>query len=278
MARVEVERIGDADPKPVGDGRRPLGSVRVLDLTRVLAGPTHARVLAEHGADAMLVNSPNLPNAPAFVMDTSHGKLSTFLDLDDADDAATLRGLASTADVFCQGYRGGALAKRGLGPDELAELRPGIVYVTINCYGDTGPWRERPGWEQLAQSVTGLADAQGEPGRPTLMPAAACDYTTGYLAALGTMVALWRRSHEGGTWHVRASLCQTGNWFAELGPTCDPAAATPPDADDLDRWSVTTDTPFGRLRHLGPVAELSATPPRWTRPTVPLGTHQPAWP
>jgi hypothetical protein len=152
------------------------------------------------------------------------------------------------------------------------------VYVTINCYGDAGPWRERAGWEQLAQSVTGLAAAQGEPGRPTLIPAAACDYTTGYLAALGTMVALWRRSHEGGSWHVRASLCQTGNWLAGLGPVCDPSAATGPTGDDIDRWSVTTDTPFGWLRHLGPVTELPATPARWARPTVPLGTHPPAWP
>src|SRR5439155_17350708 len=151
MARVEVERIGDGDPVPVGDGRRPLGGVRVLDLTRVLAGPTHARTLAEHGADVLLVNSPALPNVPAFVMDTSHGKLSAFVDLDDPDGARTLRDLAASADVFCQGYRSGALDRRGFGPSQLAEIRPGIVYVTINCYGDTGPWRERPGWEQLAQ-------------------------------------------------------------------------------------------------------------------------------
>jgi crotonobetainyl-CoA:carnitine CoA-transferase CaiB-like acyl-CoA transferase len=278
MARVEVERIGDGDPVPVGDGRRPLGGVRVLDLTRVLAGPTHARTLAEHGADTLLVNSPALPNVPAFVMDTSHGKLSSFVDLDDPDGAAALRELVVSADVFCQGYRSGALERRGFGPSQLAELRPGIVYVTINCYGDTGPWRERPGWEQLAQSVTGLAEAQGSPGPPTLMPAAACDYTTGYLAALGTMVALWRRAHEGGSWHVRASLGQTGNWFADLGALCDPAAAPGPSGADIARWSVTTDTPFGRLHHLGPATEMSGTQPRWDRPTVPLGAHPPAWP
>ncbi len=84
----------------------------------------------------------------------------------------------------------------------------------MNCYGDVGPWRQRPGWEQLAQSVSGIAAVQGGDGPPTLIPAAACDYTTGYLATLGTIAALWRRSHEGGSYHVRASLCQTAGWFA----------------------------------------------------------------
>ena len=104
--------------------------------------------------------------------------------------------------------------------------------MTINCYGDTGPWRRRPGWEQLAQSVTGIAMAEGaslDPaGRPRLVPAAAADYTTGYLAALGTMAALRRRSIEGGAYHVRASLCQTATWIAEDGPCVDPSTATGP--------------------------------------------------
>ena len=107
----------------------------------MLAGPTHGRVLAEHGADVLLVNSPDLPNVPAFVMDTGPGKRSTYLDLDRPDEAARLRELAAGADVFAQGYRSGALERRGLGPAELAEARPGLVYVTINCYGDAGPWR-----------------------------------------------------------------------------------------------------------------------------------------
>jgi crotonobetainyl-CoA:carnitine CoA-transferase CaiB-like acyl-CoA transferase len=275
LGRVRVERIGSSPPEPAGDGRRPLGAVRVLDMTRVLAGPTHGRVLAEHGADVLLVNSPTLPNVVPFVMDTGHGKRSAFLDLDRPDEAARLRSLAAEADVVAQGYRAGALERRGLGPDALAAARPGLVYVTINCYGDAGPWRARPGWEQLAQSATGLAAAQGAPGPPALMPAAACDYTTGYLAALGTMAALWRRAREGGTYHVRASLCQTGAWFAGMGPTCDPEAAG--GVGDVASWTVETDTPWGRLRHLSPVAEMSATPPRWDLPAVPLGTHSPLW-
>ena len=234
------------------------------------------RTLAEHGADVLYLASPWVPNLDVFVMDTNHGKLSAYLDLDDRDDAARLRELVSQSDVFAQGYRSGALARRGFGPDELATLRPGLIYVSINCYGHSGPWEARPGWEQLAQTVTGIASAQGTPDRPQRMPVAACDFTTGYLAALGTLVALGRRAREGGSYHVRASLSRSGMWFVHLGATCDPARAS--GTGDPAELCVETDTPFGRLRHLKPALELSETPPFWARPTVPLGSHQPVWP
>jgi hypothetical protein len=143
--------------------------------------------------------------------------------------------------------------------------------VTINCYGDVGPWRTRPGWEQLAQTVSGVAAVQGGgPDRPALLPAAACDYTTGYLAALGTMAALWRRSTEGGIYEVRVSLASTAGWFTDLGP-CDPEAAT--GLGDTEPWMATD----GPHRHLTPVAQLSATPARWDRPSPPLGADPPTW-
>jgi crotonobetainyl-CoA:carnitine CoA-transferase CaiB-like acyl-CoA transferase len=274
FARVEIEKVGESDPEPVGGTARPLDGIRVLDLTRILAGPTSGRTLAEHGADVLLVNSPTLDNVPPFVIDTSHGKRSTFLDLDDAADHERLLALASTADVFAQGYRGGSMERRGLSPHDLAARRPGIVYVTMNCYGDVGPWRERPGWEQLAQTVSGMASVHGGDGPPALVPAAACDYTTGYLAALGTMGALWRRGHEGGSYHVRASLCQTAMWFARE-PRVDSAGAS--GFGDIEPFLTTTDTSFGRLRHLAPVAQMSATPPHWALPTTPLGAHPPEW-
>jgi hypothetical protein len=154
-------------------------------------------------------------------------------------------------------------------------MRPGIIYVSINCYGHVGPWRERPGWEQLAQTVTGIAATDGSPERPKLIPAAACDYTTGYLAAYGTMLALAKRATEGGSWHVRASLCQTAMWLNRLGATCDPARAT--GLGDVTDLMTETETPFGRLAHLAPVLKMSATAPRWDLPTVPLGLHPPEW-
>ena len=223
------------------------------------------------------MNSARLANVPAFVMDTSHGKRSCCIELDDPDGAATLRRLASQADVFAQGYRGGSLAGRGFGPEDLAELRPGIVVVTINCYGDVGPWRLRPGWEQMAQTVSGLAEGQGGRDHPALLPAAACDYTTGYLAALGTMAALWRRAREGGSYHVHASLCQTAAWFTTT-EIPDPAAAGEATGfGDVAEYLTESGTPFGRVRHLAPVAQLSVTPTRWETPTSPIGTHPPTW-
>jgi crotonobetainyl-CoA:carnitine CoA-transferase CaiB-like acyl-CoA transferase len=273
LGRVSVKKIGDAPPEPVGDRRRPLGGVRVLDLTRVLAGPTCGRTLASHGADVLLLNAPNAGNVPAFVLDTSHGKRSAFLDLDASPEA--LRDLVRGADVFTQGYRGGALERRGFGVEELAALRPGLVYVTINCYGDVGPWRERPGWEQLAQTVSGIAHTQGTPDRPALVPAAACDYTTGYLAALGAMTALALRATDGGSYHVQASLVQTAQWIIAEGARCDPSKAT--GMPDLAPWMTTSETPTGTLKHLNPIVQMSKTPPRWDLPSPPLGHHQPNW-
>jgi len=274
--RVEIIKLADSAPEPLPTGERPLSGVRVLDLTRILAGPTHARTLAQYGADVLHITSPKLPHADAWTLDTNQGKLSAHLELNERAENQRLRELVAGADVFAQSYRAGSLERLGFGPEELVPLRPGVIYVSINCYGHLGPWRERPGWEQLAQTVTGIAAAQGAPDRPERMPAAACDYTTGYLAALGTMVALGRRAREGGSYHVRASLTRTGMWFTRLGATCDPGAATGP--GDPSAITVETDTAWGRLTHLAPAVELSETPAYWDRPPVPLGTHPPSWP
>ena len=272
---VEVVRVGDSPVEPAGFGSRPLSGVRVLDLTRVLAGPTCGRTLAEHGADVLRIDSPNLPNVPGFVMDTGHGKRSAHLDLTDPEDVERLRGLVRDADVFTQGYRLGALDRLGFGPEALSDLRPGLIYTSINCYGHEGPWKSRPGWEQLAQSVTGIAAEHGGPARPRLLPAAATDYTTGYLAALGTLIALTRRAREGGSYHVRVSLSRTGMWIDNLGRSESIGAGLT--AESVEPVLTVSDTPYGRIRHLGPVLELSETPPHWALPTVPLGTHKAAW-
>ena len=274
--RVEIDRVGSAPAEPMQRGSAtPLSGIRVLDLTRVLAGPTAGRTLASHGADVLLVNGPRRPNVLPFVVDTSHGKRSTLLDLEVAEDAARLRELARRADVFVNGYRSGALERHGLGPEDLAALRPGIVYVSVNCYGNRGPWAARPGWEQLAQTVTGIASGADPFARPMLIPAAACDYTTGYLAALGVMGALRRRATEGGSWHVQTSLVQTAMWLNRLGRVCDAEAATGFGA--VEDLLVTSDSGFGRVHHLPPALEMSVTPPEWELPTAPIGVHAAAW-
>lgn len=279
VAVVEVTRVGDSPPEPFDpSGVRPLSGVRVLDLTRVLAGPSCARSLAEHGAEVLKITSPDLASIPFFVMDTGHGKRSAHLNLRDAGDADRLRELVRGADVFSQGYRGGAMARLGFDDETLHALRPGLVYTSINCYGHEGPWKERAGWEQLAQAVTGIADEQGgvQGGdRPALLPAAATDYTTGALATLGTLAAVSRRAREGGSYRVRVSLSRTGMWLQALGRTEAVGAGL---AGDLVAPLLTSsDSPYGKLWHLAPVVQMSETPACWRQPSVPLGTHPPVW-
>lgn len=284
---MEILRIGDADPVPLPAGERPLSGIRVVDLTRVLAGPTCARTLAEHGAEVMKVTAPHLPSLGYQEADTSHGKLSTHLDLRQAADLATLKGLIGQADVFSQGYRPGTLAARGLSPEALAALRPGIVYVSLSAFGHLGPWAQRRGFDTVVQTVSGMTLRQTEvvpgkeAGKPEFYPVSAIDYCTGHLMAAGAMLALNRRAREGGSWLVRISLAQVGRWIVDLGEV-DGAAARAAPAEfapaELDAWSMETDTPMGRLRHLAPVVGLSETPPRWARPSVPNGYHPPVWP
>ena len=283
---LEITKIADSPPEALPDGSRPLSGVRVLDLTRVLAGPTCARTLAEHGADVMKITAPHLPSIGAQEYDTGHGKLSAHLDLRNDGDMATMRELVSQADVFSQGYRPGTLAKRGLSPKDLAAIRPGIVYITLSAFGRVGPWSQRRGFDTVVQTVSGITHRQGElfPGAepgPQFYPVSAIDYITGYLMAFGAMVALTRRVREGGSWLVRISLAQTGHWLVERGqvPESDlrdvPGDFTP---DEIENWSTFTDVPGGRLGHLAPVVQLSETQPHWARPTVPLGHHAPTWP
>lgn len=275
LAALEIDRIGDAPPRPLPPGARPLSGVRVLDLTRVLAGPTSGRTLASYGAEVLRIAAPDLPSIQPFVVETGHGKRSAFLDLRDRGEAARLRELTSSADVFTDGYRNGSLARHGFGAEALADRCPGIVFVSISCYGDLGPWAERAGWEQLAQTATGVARVHSGDGTPRLLPAAATDYTTGYLAAWGTMEALHRRATQGGSWRVRVSLCQTALWLLRLGARCDASAAA--GLGELDPLLTSSDTPYGRLRHLAPAVRLSLTPARWEQPTVPLGHDAPEW-
>ncbi|HJN16229.1 MAG TPA: CoA transferase, partial [Armatimonadota bacterium] len=249
--------------------------VRVLDLTRVLAGPTCARTLAEHGADVLHIASPKLPTFEALEIDTGHGKRQAWADLATVGGREVLRDLVQDSDVFSQGYRAGSLDRRGFGPRDVAKLRPGIVYVSINCFGHTGPWRERPGWEQLAQTVSGIVVGQGTDGMPETVPAAMNDYTTGYWGAYGAMTALARRAGEGGSWHVTVSLCQTSMWYERLGRSHskDEAAVL----EDVTAFSTTSETEWGRVTHLRPVVEMSETPTGWDQPTTPLGHDAPRW-
>jgi crotonobetainyl-CoA:carnitine CoA-transferase CaiB-like acyl-CoA transferase len=283
---LEIVKIGDSKPEPMQVGSRPLSGIRVVDITRVLAGPTSARTLAEHGADVMKISAAHLPNLGYQEWDTGHGKLNAQLDMREPDQLETLRGLIRDADVFSQGYRPGSLGARGLSPEELMKLRPGLVCVSLSAFSHAGPWSGRRGFDTVVQAVSGMTLRQGEvfPGKepgPQFYPLSAIDYCTGYLMAFGAMVALARRATEGGSWLVRISLAQVGKWLVDMGEVPASTLNDVPaefEAAEIERWSTTSQTPKGPLRHLAPVAQLSATPGFWARPSVPLGYHKPVWP
>jgi len=260
---------------PPRGGARPLAGIRVLDLTRVLAGPTCGRTLAEHGAEVMRIAGPHLPFSPVLVMDTGHGKRSAFVDLRSERGRAELRALAVEADVFVQSYRPGALAARGFGPRDIGA---GKVYVSLSAYGHEGPFAARRGFDSVVQNASGMAAVQGSPEAPRNLPAQPLDYCAGYLAAWGAVRALLRRAEQGGSWHVRLSLAGMAEWIKSLGAAEGwrdaPAELAP---EEIASMTMESDTPHGRLTHLAPVAQMSRTLPRWARPSAPLGSHDPVW-
>ena len=271
---VQIERIGHG-PAKSRQHERPLGGVRVLDLTRVLAGPTCGKSLAEHGADVLKITAAHLPDSGMADLDTGIGKRSARLDL--RTEPEVLASLVKEADVFLQSYRPGALAARGFSPEVLAKLRPGIVCASLSAWGPTGPWKERRGFDSIVQAVSGIAKAHGGE-KPRLLPVSAIDYVSGYLMAFGVSVALARRAREGGSWLVRVALARVGKWIVDRG-VAQGFESLPEELpeSELAPWMAEMDAPDGSIRYLKPALGLSETPPYFARPPVPLGYHPASW-
>jgi crotonobetainyl-CoA:carnitine CoA-transferase CaiB-like acyl-CoA transferase len=282
-----IDQIGDAPAQPMPAADRPLAGIKVLDLTRIIAGPVCGRTLAAHGAEVLLVMASHQPTMAPLVIDTGRGKLSAYVDLREASGREILTSLLRDADVFVQGYRPGAIAAFGFGPQEVAQIRqevaqirPGIVYVSLCAYGHEGPWAGRRGFDSLVQTASGFNAAEAEASgasEPKPLPAQALDHATGYLMAFAAISALARRAGRGGSWHVRASLAQTGYWIRQLG-RIDGLRCRDPGFDEVRDRLEDTPSGFGRLTAVRHAAVMTETPPHWERPTVPLGTHAPAWP
>lgn len=278
---ISITKIGEAAPKPWPSGERPLAGIRVLDLSRVIAGPVAGRTLAAHGADVLLISGPELPAIPWLTIDTGRGKLTSFVELKSEQGRAALRALLAGADIFSQGYRPQALAGLGFSPADVARINPGIIYVTLSAYGAAGPWAGRRGFDSLVQTATGFNHAEGQAAGvdgPKELPAQMLDHATGYFMAFGAMMAKARQAREGGSWHVQVSLAQTGRWLWNLG-----RVAGGLDTRDLTGEAVALflgdiDSGFGRLRAVKHSAILAKTPALWARPAMPLGSHPPQWP
>ncbi|KJC49399.1 carnitine dehydratase [Bradyrhizobium sp. LTSP885] len=278
---IEIEKIGDAAPKPWPAGDRPLAGIRVLDMSRVIAGPVAGRTLAAHGADVLLISGPGLPVIPWLTIDTGRGKLTSFVELTSDEGRAVMRRLVAQADIVSQGYRPQAIARLGFSAEEAARINPGIVYVTLSAYGHAGPWAERRGFDSLVQTTTGFNHAEGQAAGvdgPKELPAQMLDHATGYFMAFGAMMAKARQAREGGSWHVRVSLAQTGRWLWNLGRVAGGLATADLKADAVTPFIEQLPSGFGTLSSVRHAAVLSKTPAYWARPAMPLGSHTPEFP
>ena len=279
---VEIEKIGDSAPEPFAPAARPLSGVRVLDMAHVLAGPVTSRVLAEQGADVLHVSAPHQPDQFVHSLDVGIGKRRAFVDLN-RDGAGLAQRLAAEADIFVHSWRPGSLEKHGLSAEALAKRRPGLIYVTVSCYGYGGPWAARGGYEPIGQTASGLAIDEGSAAEPMLAPTFTLnDYVTAYLAASGTLGALVRRAREGGSYHVKASLTRTSMWVQELGRLPrelwpDRSRGRPPLPGPLAQDMMRTRTVYGEVEHPAPITRFSETKARWDRPPEPPGASDPEW-
>jgi len=268
---VELNRIGDAPKRTLFDSDRPMGGVRVLELTHVLAGPVAGRVLAAHGANVLHIGAVHLPRIPMLTMDTGQGKRSAFVALDTEGGRAKLKKLIARADVLVQSFRPGALARMGLGPEQLAELRPGLVVADISAYGWQGPWARRRGFDSLVQMSSGIAQEYADDA-PAPLPAQALDHATGWLTAAAVMTAVRRSVQEGGSWHARLSLAGTGRWLDSLGRK-DPE----PSEVDFSDLLETVDSDFGRMTRVRMAGELPGAQPYWDHASHRPGADTAVW-
>ncbi|TWV39556.1 hypothetical protein FRZ03_23970 [Streptomyces misionensis] len=280
-ARPLVERVRlDTAPArvlppldPAAADLLPAAGLRVLDLTRVLAGPVATRALGLLGADVLRLDAPWLPELPDQHADTGFGKRSATLDL--AADRDTFEELLATADVVVTGYRPGALDRFGLSPEALARRRPGLVVAQVSAWGAYGPWAGRRGFDSLVQVATGIAATEGSAGQPGALPAQALDHGTGYLLAAAVLRALTEQSYDGGSRSVRLALARTALWLTDGIEPDRGTDGTP--YDTPDPWLTETDSPLGRLRHARPALNFTAGPTGWTRPPAPWGSQQATW-
>lgn len=275
---IGLARTDGPRGRRLAKGAAPLDGVRVLDLSRVIAGPTIGRCLAEHGAEVLRVGADHLPSIESLVIDTGHGKRTAFADLRAGADRAAFAELVRTADVLVDGYRPGALDALGFSADAVQRLNPGLVHVTLSAFGADGPWGGRRGYDTYVQAATGLT--QDGPDGPGRLPCQPLDYLTGYFGAAAAMVALRRRMTEGGGWRAELALARTAMWVWEQTDRL-PAEAAPPDAnpalDAVGDLRIEVPSAFGRVSSLRPALRLSETPAFWRHAPRRLGSDRLAW-
>ncbi len=276
---IGLERIGDAPARGFGSAERPFDGVRVLSFTHAVAGPTVGRTLAEQGADVLCATRPNDYEHEFIYAEANVGSRSAYVDLQTPTGRDRAAALLADTDVVVDNHRVGALERHGLSPALLAERHPGLVYVSVSCYGSTGPWAGRGGFDMNGSAASGLMAIEGTADEPRLpVTGLINDYITGYMGAVGATAALVRRATEGGSWHVNVSLTRTAMWCASLG-LVDPGQAG---CDDEHRRrepaAYDAPSPLGDVHTLAPPVRFSHTPPAWPDPIlVPRGSGRAEW-
>jgi crotonobetainyl-CoA:carnitine CoA-transferase CaiB-like acyl-CoA transferase len=273
---VEWLPAGPGPGRALPPAALPAAGVRVLDLTRVIAGPVATRTLGLLGADVLRVDSPGLPEMGDAQADTGFGKRSTALDLARRADRETFEGLLTTADVVVTGYRPGALDRHGLSATALLARHPGLIVVQLSAWGFDGPWAGRRGFDSLVQAASGIALLQAGPdGRPGALPGQFLDHGTGYLIAAAVLRALTERHASDGGRHVRVALATTAAWL--LDGITDPDPAAPGASYDPGPYLTETDSPLGRLRHALPPLDYDGAPATWSRAPSRPAADPPRW-
>jgi crotonobetainyl-CoA:carnitine CoA-transferase CaiB-like acyl-CoA transferase len=265
---VGCERIGDAAPRARSANPQPASGLRVVDLTRVIAGPVCTRMLGAFGADVLRMDPPSHPDVgqPGTVADTLLAKRSALLDFSSPTGSATLHDLLDAADVLVCGYRPGSLDRFGLGPESIAERHPGLVAVYLDAWGHSGPWASRRGFDSVVQAPTGVSDAESADGgrTPGALPCQLLDHGTGYLAAAAALDGLRRQGENGGTYVRRLSLARTAEWLLESQTHADAAEGVRPvQPADVDPWRNDLDSPSGTVSAIAPPGQIDGTPLTW---------------
>jgi len=276
---IGLEHIGEAPVQAFAEAERPFDGIRVLSFTHAVAGPTVGRTLAEHGADVLCATRPNDYEHEFIYAEANVGSRSAYLDLASPTGQDRLTSLLAGAHVVVNNHRRGALERHGLTPRALAERHPGLVYVSVTCYGSTGPWAGRGGFDMNGSAASGLMTIEGTEAAPRLpVTGLINDYVTGYMGAIGAIAALIKRATEGGSWHVTVNLTRTAMWCGSLG-LVDPALAGQGDEHTL-REPIPYDapSPLGDVHMLAPPVRFSRTPPSWPNPIlVPRGSSHAHW-
>jgi crotonobetainyl-CoA:carnitine CoA-transferase CaiB-like acyl-CoA transferase len=277
---IEIVKIGDSDPIPyTKNPQQPLSGIKALSLTHVIAGSCAARTLAEYGAEVLHIARDQAFEHEGLVTDVNIGMRSAFLDLRQKQDSGVLSSLLPQADVFIESFSGRSIEKLGFGPEEVSAQRPGIIYLSLRCYGWDGPWCNRGGFDMEGLTVSGYTMQEGHAGLPAFPPTLVLnDYIAGYFGASGIMAALRRRAKEGGSYHVRVSLTRAAMWYQSLGTFANTDFVPGSDQVMIPPETIVRQTPYGEIIRLAPLVKLSKTPGHWPDPLVVVrGSDKPAW-